>query len=51
MIDQDMPRESHSDFSSLTVAGVLSTFNISKAVDQEGSLIETEVKYKTGLVW
>ena len=34
----------------LTVAGVLSTFNISKPVDQDGSLIETEVKYKIGMV-
>jgi len=35
----------------LTVAGMLSTFNISKAVDQDGSLIETEVEYQTGMVW
>jgi len=35
---------------SLAVAGVLSTYNISKAVEQDGSLIETEVKYKTGII-
>ena len=34
----------------LTVAGVLSTFNISKAVGQDGELIEPSVKYKSGVV-
>jgi len=34
----------------LTVASVLSTFNISKAVGQDGELIEPSVKYKSGIV-
>lgn len=32
-------------------ASILSTFNIGKAVDEDGLAIEPHVKYKSGLIW
>ena len=35
----------------ITVVNVLATFDITKAVDENGNPIEAEIKYTSSLVW